>query len=89
MQSATAEPLESAVYDGGFAETDGGDSPINWGRYISAIKRYKWLILLVTVLGTAIGVIATRFMKPIYTVKATVWINLPDKDNGPLRPTAS
>lgn len=28
---------------------------ISWGRYIAALKRYKWLILLVILAGSGIG----------------------------------
>src|SRR5690242_13752400 len=48
---------------------------IPWGRYISALKRYKWLILLIVVAGTAAGFGATRFMAPEYQVSGTIWIN--------------
>lgn len=57
----------------------------NWSRYVEAVKRYKWLILLVTLVGTGIGVIATRFVKPEYTAQATIWIESPPGENGPIR----
>src|SRR6266511_6179926 len=41
---------------------DGGGIP--WRRYISALRRYKWLMLLVIMVGTGATVLATRFMKP-------------------------
>jgi uncharacterized protein involved in exopolysaccharide biosynthesis len=31
-------------------------------------------MLLIVLLGTAGGVVATRFLPPIYTAKATIWI---------------
>jgi len=37
---------------------------IPWRRYISALRRYKWLMLLVIIVGTGATVLATRFMKP-------------------------
>ncbi|HEX5581002.1 MAG TPA: Wzz/FepE/Etk N-terminal domain-containing protein [Gemmatimonadaceae bacterium] len=43
-------------------------------RYLSVLGRFKWLILLVTVLGTAVGVVATRFVEPTYVVDAQIWI---------------
>lgn len=86
LQSATAEGQLPTAYEPGFGGQDEGDSPVNWGRYIAAIKRYKWLILAVTILGTGIGVVATRFLQPVYTVQSTIWIELPPSDAGPLRP---
>ena len=35
----------------------------------------KWLILAVTVLGTAAGAGMTRLLKPMYEAQATVWID--------------
>ncbi|HSB54645.1 MAG TPA: Wzz/FepE/Etk N-terminal domain-containing protein, partial [Gemmatimonadales bacterium] len=54
-------------------------------RYISALRRYKWLILLITLLGTGIGVVVTRFLPPEYSVQATIWIESPPARDGPIR----
>jgi len=62
---------------------DGGGIP--WRRYISALRRYKWLMLLVIIVGTGGTVLATRFMKPQYTVQATIWIESPSGRGGPVR----
>ena len=61
------------------------DDGIHWGRYIAALKRYKWLMLLVVVIGTALGVVATRFIAPEYAVSATIWIEPPPERSGPIR----
>ena len=66
-------------------ETGGG---LSLGRYIAAVKRYKWIVLGLTIVGTAIGVVATHFIHPVYTAQATVYIQ-PTSDNrqaGPIRP---
>jgi polysaccharide biosynthesis transport protein len=47
---------------------------IHWGRYIAALRRYRWLILAITTLGTGLAVFATRFIEPQYTASATIWI---------------
>ena len=65
-----------AVGDVGFAEYDGG---LDWRRIRSALLRFKWLILGVTLLGTAAGVGATRFLAPQYAAQATVWIDQTDR----------
>jgi succinoglycan biosynthesis transport protein ExoP len=52
------------------------DEPgISWSRYFSALKRYKWLILLVVLAGTGIGFGVTQFMTPAYQAQGTVWIS--------------
>lgn len=60
------------------ADWQGGDGApqksgaVNVGRYISALNRFKWLIVLATLLGAGAGYGATRFLIPEYVVQATV-----------------
>jgi tyrosine-protein kinase Etk/Wzc len=61
----------SAWSQGGVEETPG----IPWARYFSALRRYKWMILLIVLLGTAAGFGATRLMAPEYQVQGTIWIS--------------
>ncbi len=58
---------------------------VNFGRYISALKRYRWLMLLILLLGTTIGVVATKFVPPEYMATATIWIEDQGGRSGPLR----
>ncbi len=58
---------------------------IPWGRYLSALRRYKFLMILVVILGTAASVGATRFLKPEYKATATIYIEPPPDDAGPIR----
>ncbi len=58
---------------------------IPWGRYIAALRRFKYLILTVTLVGTAVAAFATRFLKPEYTARATIWIEPPPSGAGPIR----
>ncbi len=41
---------------------DGDGAGMDWRRYLAAVLRFKWLVLAVTVLGTAAGVVASRFL---------------------------
>src|SRR5260221_4092896 len=56
-------------------------------RPISAVRRYKWMIVVVLLLSTAGGVVSTRFVKPEYESKATLWIEsqTPQSGGGPIR----
>jgi succinoglycan biosynthesis transport protein ExoP len=57
-------------------------------RPLAAIKRYKWVIVAVVLLATLGGFAATRFVKPQYEVRATIWIEpqSPVADaSGPIR----
>jgi tyrosine-protein kinase Etk/Wzc len=69
-----------------FADRDG---ELDWRRVLGAIVRYKWLILLVTLVGGLAGAAATRFVKPQYQAQATIWIDQADRRGadarGPIR----
>jgi capsular exopolysaccharide synthesis family protein len=69
------------------APSEPEDEEINWGRYLSAFRRYGWLMALVVMVGTGAGIVATRFMRPTYTASATIWVESGDAGKeGPLRP---
>ena len=52
-------------------------------RVLGAIVRYKWLTAGLVVLGAVFGAIATRFVEPMYEVRAKVWIMSPKPTGGP------
>ncbi|MEP6766238.1 MAG: polysaccharide biosynthesis tyrosine autokinase [Gemmatimonadaceae bacterium] len=45
-------------------------------RYISALNRFKWLIILLTVVGGVAGYISTQFIEPEFSVNATVAMDI-------------
>jgi capsular exopolysaccharide synthesis family protein len=45
-----------------------------WSRYLEAVRRYKWSMALVIVLVTLLGILASRLVRPEYTVRSTIWI---------------
>ncbi len=57
-------------------------------RYLSAIRRRKWVILGITLLGTIGGIAASRFVKPMYETQSTLWIEVSTRESlaqGPVR----
>ena len=64
--------------DGGAPTWGGGESAPakpagpKLGRYLAALNRFKWLIVLFVLLGAAGGYTATRFLEPEYEVRATI-----------------
>jgi len=56
-------------------------------RIVSALKRFKWLLLGLTAAGLAGGVLATRIIRPEYQVSATIWIETASEDRtgGPIQ----
>lgn len=45
-------------------------------RYLSALNRFKWLILLFVLLGAGGGYAATKFVTPEYEVNATIMLEM-------------
>jgi capsular exopolysaccharide synthesis family protein len=57
-------------------------------RPLSAIRRYSWLIVGVLALSIVGGLVATRYVKPQYEVRATIWIEPTTQEgdeSGPIR----
>lgn len=47
----------------------------DWRRYLAAIKRRRWLVLAITLAGTATGsLVVSRFVEPHYLARARLWI---------------
>ena len=90
---APPNPLEAPPpgprSSGGFGNAPEAEGSINWRRYVAALRRYKWLMLLVSLVGGGAGVVAARFAKPEYVAQATIWIESGDRsrgeDRGPIR----
>lgn len=72
-----------------YGGTDDDDRGVPFSRRLSAIRRYWWLIAALTVVGATAGFVATRFVKPTYEARATIWIQEvapPTRDQtGPIR----
>jgi capsular exopolysaccharide synthesis family protein len=47
---------------------------IPWGRYVAALRRYKWLILAIALIGTGAGFAFSRMTVPEYQTQGTIWI---------------
>lgn len=47
----------------------------DWRRLRSVLWRFKWLVIAIPLLSAAGGYGASRFIKPVYTARATLWIN--------------
>lgn len=60
-----------------FDDDEGGG--IDFRRYLSALLRHKWLIVGLTIAGTAAGVVGSMFVKPIYETRAAVQLPSPGR----------
>jgi succinoglycan biosynthesis transport protein ExoP len=57
---------------GGGSETVQEPKGPSLSRYLAAINRFKWLVLVLTLAGLGGGFFATRFLNPEYAVQATI-----------------
>ncbi|MGQ0642256.1 MAG: GumC family protein [Gemmatimonadaceae bacterium] len=55
-------------------------------RTLSALKRYKWMILATTLFGAAVGFILSKTIQPKYQVNASVWVREKSGNQGPIQP---
>ena len=68
---------------------------IPWARYIDVVKRHIILIVALTGVGSALGLVAAKRVKPAYEAQTTIWVNAASgQQAGPIRaqqllPTAS
>ncbi|MEP6572552.1 MAG: polysaccharide biosynthesis tyrosine autokinase, partial [Gemmatimonadota bacterium] len=79
------EMVPQAGSDHGLTAIEPTEDGVHWGRYIAALRRYKWLMLLIVIIGSAGGVVATRFIPPKFQAKATIWIQSSGGKQGPIR----
>lgn len=72
-----------------------GERPTDYRRYVSAVFRYKWVILGLMILGGLFGIVATRFVPATFQAQVTIWIDNPNPggrgggnqdQGGPIRP---
>ena len=59
-------------------------------RPVAALRRYKWLIVAVVALAIGAGIVATRFVTPLYEVRASIMIATEspmENRTGPIRST--
>jgi tyrosine-protein kinase Etk/Wzc len=54
------------------------------GRFASALRRYKWLILAVVAVGSSAGFALTRLVSPKYTVFGSIIIRKNAQGTGPI-----
>jgi capsular exopolysaccharide synthesis family protein len=54
-------------------------------RLLESLWRWKWLVMGCTVLGVAGGLIASRFVTPMYEARGTIWLERDQGRDGPLR----
>ena len=55
------------------------ESGPDWRRVWSALLRFKWVVLLMVLVGLSGAFAATRVMRPVYRAQANVWVDVPGR----------
>ncbi len=55
------------------------ESGPDWRRVWSALLRFKWVVLLMVLVGVSGAFAATRVMRPVYRAQANVWVDVPGR----------
>ena len=55
------------------------DAGLDWRRIASALLRFKWVVILMVILGLGAAAAATRVLRPVYRAQANVWVDVPDR----------
>ena len=80
-------PIALSAPHGARSEAFGAprEESLDWGRYVSAVLRYRWWILGLVVVGAMGGTAGARFFPPRYQVQATIWIQSSEPRGGTSR----
>lgn len=76
-----ADPSHSPTWDEGGGVEGPNKGVQQMQRYASALWRFKWLVLLLVILGAAGGVFATGFITPEYEVQSGILLSADSKQN--------
>jgi len=72
MRAATLPAAAVTSRGGATGETD-------WQHYFGAVRRRKWTVIAITLLGTAVGLFASRLVHPPYSATALLWFETKDR----------
>ncbi|PYO74635.1 MAG: hypothetical protein DMD64_03090 [Gemmatimonadetes bacterium] len=70
LRRANAPPMPAAPED---------ESGPDWRRIWSALLRFKWVVLLMVLVGLGGAFAATRVLRPVYRAQANVWVDVPGR----------
>jgi len=77
------EPSALSAYSGQGLPGGGSPDPLKiLARLAGALKRFRWLILGLSLAGLGGGILATRLIQPEYEVQASIWIETPASQSG-------
>jgi hypothetical protein len=85
MGLATSPVIEAGLGRPGPAAVPPEPAANPIARLIAACRRFAWLIVLLTAIGTVGSIVATRFITPVYSVNGTMWIESGMGQRGPIQ----
>src|SRR5256714_4427672 len=72
-----AGPATAAV-----TSRNGASGETDWEHYLGAVRWRKWTVIGVTLLGTAVGLLASRLLHAPYSATALRWVEARDRAAG-------
>ena len=61
------------------------ESGVDPRRLLDAVLRHKWLVAACTIAGTLVGLVVSRFQRPLYQAQATIWVEVAPSRSGPIQ----
>lgn len=80
-----AFPAAGGAMGAGSPFTGSGPKTNPFMRYLSALKRFKYLVLLLSLLGLGAGYLVSRMRQEVYVVNASMLLSMPVGDTGPIQ----
>lgn len=91
LPAAFVAPSQESWGEAARGTGPGEEQPINVRRYLAALARHKWLIVVMTVVGTGVGFAFLPLVPSEYVAQATLWLQVGGgrsgvRASGPIQP---
>ena len=71
--------MRAATLPAAVTSRGGATGETDWQHYFGAVRRRKWTVIAITLLGTAVGLFASRLVHPPYSATALLWFETKDR----------
>lgn len=90
-RSPDQPPAEQSTYpaaeyaaEPAWPEMDGDEGGFDWRSELAALLRYKWVILLASLLGAGGAYVAWTQVEPEYVAEGSLWVQGDEDNRGPI-----
>ena len=71
--------MRAATLPAAVTSRGGATGETDWQHYFGAVRRRKWTVIAITLVGTAVGLFASRLVHPPYSATALLWFETKDR----------